>query len=1042
MATTKRNDWENHHLPHINRLAPQTYFVPYPDETAALTLERGNSGRFQLLNGEWKFCHVNTVAEAPAGFEQPDYDVGDWDAIHVPWSWQCLGYDFPHYTNCPYPFPCDPPRVPTENPTGSYRRTFHICDDWQGQQLKLHFEGVDSAFYCWVNGKFVGFSKGSRVPAAFDITACAKPGENVVAVRVFRWSDGSYLEDQDMWWLSGIFRDVWVVATPKTSIRDIKIVTDLDARYQDAELEVTATIANDGGTTAKGLQVGIKLLDALGRTVFTKSDSGKINVGAGKEVDTILTRKIKDPAKWTAETPNLYTLLVTLSAAGGKVLEVVPQRIGFRKIERRGCTFTVNGVAVKFKGANRHDHHPDTGKAVSFDAMLQDVLLMKSHNLNAVRTSHYPNDCRFYDLCDEYGLYVIDEADLETHGCGSIGNINLISDDPEWETVYVDRMVRMVERDKNHPSIIMWSLGNEAGFGCNHHAMAAAARAIDPTRLIHYEGATGWGNKHKDAGDELPVDVVSRMYAGVDEVENYGKDKDAEMAFIQCEYAHAMGNGPGGLTEYWELFYKYDRCQGGCVWDWIDQGLRQWTADGEDYFAYGGDFGDFPNDAQFLINGLIFPDRTPSPGLIEYKKVLEPVQTEAVDLKTGRVKLINRNDYRALDYLTMSWQVKADGKVLQQGVMPTPRVKARSTGTVTIPYDKPVGRPGTEYWLHISYTLSAGENWADAGFEVAWAQFKLPVRTPKAAAFTTAAMPPVAHQDRDNTIVVTGADFELVFDKIRGRIAAWRHEDLPVIEVGPRLNLWRACTDNDKHVMKDWHSKGLNVLTHRTDMVTAKARGGSAVQIQVQARLAPPIQPQAFSCNYTYTIYGSGDVVLTTHVVPQGEWCSTLPRVGLLLSVPGNLDQVEWYGRGPGESYRDTKQAGRVDVFTAAVEDLYTPYVFPQEHGNRTDVRWVALTNMRGMGLLAVGDPLLNFSASRYTIDNLHEAKHTCDLVPTPDIQLILDHEHMGIGSGSCGPQTLPQHQLKCGEFDFTFRLKPFSADAVAPAALAKQVPA
>lgn len=1039
MKDILHNDWENQNLVHINRLAQKAYFIPYQDENSALTMERENSNRFQLLNGQWKFHHSSTVAGAPQGFEQSEYNCDNWDEIEVPYSWQCLGYDYPHYTNTIYPFPCDPPRVPTENPTGSYRRDFHIPENWQNQQIKLHFEGVDSAFYCWVNGKFVGFSKGSRMPAAFDISTIAKPGMNTLAVRVFRWSDGSYLESQDMWWLSGIFRDVWLLATPKTSIRDIKVVTDLDSKYENAVLEVKTTVANANEKTAEVLIIGFKLLDSSGKTVFNKANACKLSIDPGKEAVANFANKVSFPEKWSAEEPNLYTLLITLFNEEGDIMEVAPLRIGFRKIERKGKTFTINGVAVKLKGVNRHDHDPDTGHAVSYDDMLQDVLMMKKYNINAIRTAHYPNDCRFYDLCDIYGLYVMDETDLETHGCGEGGDINLISDDPAWEAAYVDRIVRMVERDKNHASIIMWSLGNESGYGCNHVAMANAARKIDSTRLIHYEFGCNWGKRRMP---DLPqvADVVSRMYASVEAVKNYGEEKDVDTSFIQCEYAHAMGNGPGGLAEYWEAYYKYERCQGGFVWDWMDQGLRKYAENGESYFAYGGDFGDYPNDAQFLINGLVFPDRKPSPGLIEHKKVIEPVQTEALDLKKGRVRLINRNDFLSLDYLNMSWEIKADGKILQQGTMLKLQVKARSNKEVTIPYDLSDGKNGTDYWLNISYRLAADQAYAQAGHEVAWAQFKLPVKTTATATLKIDSMPPLKHKDLGEKLVITGSNFEIVFDKIHGRIINWNYENMSVMETGPELNFWRPMTDNDRAEKKDWIAKGVNVLTHRTDTFTIEELGGSVIRIKVGSRIAPPIYSHGFVCQYVYTIYGSGDMILTTQGVPTGDWCPTLPRIGLIMNLPGNLNAVEWYGRGPGESYCDTKQAAYVDVFKASVEELYTPYVVPQENGNRMNVRWVAFTDMSGIGIIAIGDPFLDFGASHYTIDNLDRAKHTCDLEPSSNIQLTLDYKQMGIGSATCGPGVLPEYQLKTAEFNFTVRIKPFSLSNEIPAELTKKL--
>ena len=898
---------------------------------------------------------------------------------------------------------------------------------------------MDSAFHLWVNGHEAGFSKGSRVPAEFDITPFAAPGVNTLALRVYRWSDGSYLECQDMWWLSGIFRDVWVTATPAMFVRDFQVVADLDPDYRDGTLQATARIARGAGGEDEEADIELKLLDPQGRSVLDGPVSGRVGVDEGGEEELKLTVGVQQPEKWTAETPSLYTMLLILKDARGNVLEVIPQRTGFRKIERRGCTFTVNGTAIKLKGVNRHDHHPDSGKAVPYQAMLEDVLLMKKHNINTVRTSHYPNDCRFYDLCDRYGLYVIDEADVETHGCQPAGDISLLSDDPQWEAAYVDRMVRMVHRDKNHPCVIMWSLGNESGFGCNHAAMTEAARNIDSTRLIHYEGETGWGRP--EGHTDFNVDVISRMYAGVDEVRARGEEEDADMAFILCEYAHAMGNGPGALSEYWELFYRYERCQGGCVWDWIDQGLRKYTDDGREYFAYGGDFGDVPNDAQFLINGLVFPDRTPSPGLIEYKKVLEPVRTEAENIEQGVIKLINCNDFKSLEYLNAAWNVTAGGEVLETGSLPVPPVGPRSFGVLKIPFTLPHVRPGTDCLLNISYRLAADTGWAEAGYEVAWAQLELPAPERAPETRTKATLPALECARSANRITVRGADFAIGFDTVHGCISDWSHAGGRLLETGPQLNFWRAPTDNDKHEVKEWLAKGLHMLTHRTDDVRMETLADNMAKITVHTRIAPPVHRHAFRCTYIYTVYGSGDLVLSVSGRPEGEWCANLPRIGLRMALPGDLDRVQWYGRGPGECYRDTKKAGRVALHRATVDELHTPYVYPQENGNRTDVRWVALSDLQGMGLLAVGDPLLDFSASRFSIEDLEKARHTCELTPRPYITLLLDHAHMGIGTGSCGPRTLPQHELKPGPFSFTVRLTPFSAGGTSPAEHAESGP-
>jgi len=1045
------NDWENPKVFERNRLPARAYSVPYPDEASALTGERGRSPWFMLLNGTWKFHHADPPALAPDGFQEESYDVDGWDDMPVPCSWQMRGYDRPHYTNVQYPFPVDPPRVPAENPTGSYRRDFFVPEEWSGRGVILRFEGVDSAFYVWVNGDQAGYSQGSRIPAEFDVTACVHSGRNTLAVQVYRWSDGSYMEDQDMWWLSGIFRDVSLVAMPRVHVFDFRVRTALDEEYRNAVLKVRTIVKNADAQDARDCRVEVRLLDRQMQPVLDGPLEGTLTIPAGAEATLELREPVSNPKKWSAEHPRLYTLLIILKDDTGQVLEVLQCKVGFRSVEVKHGNLLVNGVPIMIKGVNRHDHHPDLGKAVPLAAMTRDVLLMKQHNINAVRTSHYPNDPRLYDLCDYHGLYVMDEADLECHGFGRLGDRNRISDDPAWEAAYVDRAVRMVERDKNHPCIIIWSLGNESGFGRNHEAMAAWIRQADPSRPIHYE---------QDYEGKV-ADIVGPMYTSVDDLIKLGRARNPQKPVILCEYAHAMGNGPGGLKEYWDTFRKFRRLQGGFVWDWIDQGLRKRTPlrlhhelrssareDGTEYFAYGGDFGDEPNDGHFLINGLVFPDRTPSPGLVEYKKVIEPVHVEPVDLAEGRVRIINRYDFASLDHLHVSWSITADGEVAQAGAIRTPNIDAGRSKTVTIPFARPsLLAPGTVYWLNVSFTLAADASWAARGHEVAWAQFRLPVEAPRGPAVRAASMAPLEWTEDQTAVRVRGADFDLVFDKLQGVLGSWHHQGMSIVRKGPRLNFWRAPTDNDARIAPEWRQAGLDRLTHRMDRVEVSDLGARAVRIRVAARIAPPALDKAFACEYTYTIYGTGDLVLAARATPRGEF-PVLPRVGLQMTLPETLGHVSWYGRGPGECYVDSKQASRVGVYTCTVDDLYVPYVYPQDNGNRTDVRWVALTNARGMGLLAVAMPLLNFSAHRFTTKDLEKATHTCDLVrftnaghqPRHAITLHLDHRHTGLGSASCGPGPRPEYLLRPEEFAFRVRLKPFSRDRLSPVSLAKEV--
>jgi beta-galactosidase/evolved beta-galactosidase subunit alpha len=1032
-----------------NRLPGRSYFIPYAQEQAALSFERGQSPFFKLLNGTWKFCYSPSPAEAPQGFYEEAYDVEQWDDLAVPSSWQMHGYGRPHYTNVNYPFPVDPPHVPTANPTGSYRRTFFVPGEWLNRYVTLRFEGVDSAFYVWINGQQVGYSQGSRLPSEFDVTPYLRPGNNQIAVQVYQWSDASYIEDQDQWWLSGIFRDVYLLAQPALNIADLRVQTNFDANFEDATLALQVTVLNTATEATRDCSVGFQLLDEQNNVIPLDIEQQRLTVSPRAVNVLDVSSAIESPRLWSAEDPYLYRLLVTLYDADGNVLEVVPQRVGFRSIvlDTQAGVFLVNGAPIKLKGVNRHDHHPDLGKAVPYEAMLQDVLLMKQHNINTVRTSHYPNDPRFLDLCDEYGLYVIDETDLECHGFIQYDDVKTImqerqisgeeafiiaeqnaaswiSDNPEWEAAYVDRVSRMVERDKNHASIIMWSLGNESFFGRNHEAMAAWIRAHDPTRLIHYEG----DRKAKVA------DVFSTMYTSVGDLATLGERTDLGKPHILCEYAHAMGNGPGSLLEYWETIYRYPRLQGGCVWEWCDHGIRRHTPDGREYFAYGGDFGDEPNDGNFVIDGLVSADRVPSPGLIEYKKIIEPVKVEVVDLDKGLIRISNLYDFISLDHLSCSWSLYEEGFLDQTGVLYLPEIPAQEARIVEVPFVLSEQRNDADYWLNLDFTLAHDTRWAKRGHEVATAQFLVAERD-EADPFPPQPIALLQCRQEGTSLHIQGPELDISFNTEYGLLTSWVHEGVSLIEQGPRLSFWRATTDNDRGLTQPnsadlWKAFGLHQLQQRIESVDWEIiDGGKAVQIKVAARVAPPMKSWGIACTYEYTVYGSGDIVLHARGVPAEGGPRTLPRIGLELELPRQFERVTWYGRGPGESYADSKQANRVGVYTRTVDELYTPYTFPQENGNRSEVRWVTVANQRGNGLLAIGMPLLNFSIHRYTTEQLERARHTYELSDSGRLIWHLDQRQDGLGSASCGPGVLPQYELLSKPFHFIVRMRPYSRD-------------
>lgn len=1007
-------DFENPALVGRNRLSPRATFSHYLSAEDALA--GGISPRAVSLNGVWAFAYSNTVAEAPAEFWQEGFDCSGWDSIPVPSCWQMRGYGHPHYTNVIYPFPVDPPRVPTENPTGCYVREIELDSEFVAGQVRIRFEGVDSCFTVWVNGSEVGMSKGSRLPSEFDITSWVHPGKNTVAVRVIQWSDASYVEDQDMWWLSGIFRDVSLISTPKTYI---------------ADLWVQAVPSVEGASVLLGIKINnLEAAEYVGTVTAEVIDSsgapqlmlvGDVDASAGATTSVNLIGSFPNPELWSAESPHLYHLVVRLNSKVA-LLDATSVRFGVRKVEIKGGNLLVNGKAVLFRGVNRHEHHPDDGRALTRETMIQDILLMKRHNINAVRTSHYPPHPYFLDLCDEFGLYVIDECDLETHGFWSAGLSN-ISDDAAWQQTYLDRMERMVERDKNHPCVIMWSLGNEADCGQNHKAMTEWAHRHDPSRPVHYEGDT-W---------TIYSDIFSQMYTSHETLKAIGERTDTFDAsdeivenrrrkpFILCEYAHAMGNGPGGLKEYWDLFYKYERLQGGFVWEWIDHGIRKWTPDGVEFFAYGGDFGEHPHDGNFVIDGLLFPDRTPSPGLIEYKKVIEPVKVEGVDAAAGKVRIRNLYDFIDLSHLNADWRAVSGGVVKAYGQLPLPSIPAGQSAEVSAPLPERLhAEPGFDLLIEFKFTLADSKPWAPAGHEVAWAQFVMesasPLPSPVPGGSLTVTEP-------STRLHLKGAACEIQFDKVHGLLASVNLPDVPLMISGPKLAFWRAPIDNDYERNK-WRELGLDKLSHRLDDFThGPEEGGYAVHIKT--RVAPASHSRCFLCAYDYKITATGSMALDVSVTPNGDWGKSVPRVGLQLSLAELFDNVDWYGLGPGESYADSCQAVKLGLWHAAVDELETRYIFPQENGNRSQVRWVTFTDAAGKGLRVSSPGNLNFSAHRYTPEECDAAKHLHELPRRDEIVVNLDYRQNGLGTASCGPGPLPQYILVPEPWKFSLLFEP-----------------
>ena len=1016
-------DWENPEVVGINKEPGHCTLIPYLDTRMALKADRKASPFCKSLNGSWKFHWVRKPADRPVDFYRPEYNVSGWREIPVPSNWQMHGYGIPIYLNVPYPFPPNPPYIPhSYNPVGSYRRQFTIPDEWKDRRIFLHFDGVKSAFYVWLNGRKVGYSQDSMTPAEFNVTKYLKAGENILAVEVYRWSDGSYLEDQDMWRLSGIYRNVYLFAAPQVHIRDFFVQTDLDDHYTDATLMVRPKIANYSGQNLKGWTIEAQLYDQEKGAVLSKpltrdvaSIIGERYPQRGNVNFALLEAKVRNPHKWSAEIPYLYTFVLTLRDANRQVIERVSCRIGFRKVEIKNGRLLVNGKSIKLFGVNRHEHDPDHGRAVPVSRMLQDIKILKQHNINAVRTSHYPDDPTWYDLCDEYGIYLIDEANLESHGLkGYLSNV------AAWANAFVERAIRMVERDKNHPSIIFWSLGNETGCGPNHAAMSAWIKDYDPTRPIHYEGA--WGRPK----DPYYVDVISRMYARIPEIVRIATDPVDVRPMVLCEYAHAMGNSVGNLKEYWDAIRSHKRLIGGFIWDWADQGLRKKSPDGKEFWAYGGDFGDKPNDGNFCCNGLVQPDRKPNPSLYEVKKVYQRIHVLPIDIPAGKFRLQNEYDFLNLDFTEISWELSGDGYIIQKGTLPKLSLAPEAEGNLQIPFKKPELQPGAEYWLKITFSLAADTSWAGRGHIVAWDQFQVPFDVPPAPIVDPNTTPPLTLKQTAQKITVTGRGFELTFGKGSGALESFVFGKKQLIASPLVPNFWRVPIDNDNG---NGMPRRLGVWRNAGPNRTVKAVKAEQLKPQIVRITTEAIIPVGTNSTYKtiYTVYGSGDVVVDATLTTGGNKVPDLPRFGMQMAVPAEFNTIRWFGRGPHETYWDRKTGAAVGLYSGSVNEHIHTYVRPQENGNKSDVRWMALTDRDGVGLIAVGMPTIDVSAWPFTMQDLEKAKHIHELPQRDTITLNLDYKQMGVGGDdSWGARTHPEYILSARPYHYRFRLTPY----------------
>lgn len=1236
-------DWENPDVIGIHKEPPHATLVPFPDLATAQVGSDADSPFWHEISGrKWKFRWSPRVAERPTEFFRADYDDADWAELPVPGDWQLLGYGLPRYLNSPYPFPADPPRIPhDQNAVGSYRTTFDVPADWtQNRQVFLHFAGAGSAFYVWVNGERVGYSEDSLTPAEFNITRHVRAGANTLAVEVYLWSDGSYLECQDMWRLSGIHRPVFVYSTPHVRVRDFWLRGDLDAAYHGGVLHFEATLRNDGATAAPPHHVDLSLIGPDGQTLVVRPAVTAVfrELAPGTEQTFRVATPLAGVSPWSAERPMLYTALLELRDPDGRVTEILRGRFGFRMVEVKDGRLLVNGQPIVLRGVNRHEHDPDSGRVVPYARLRQDAELLKRNNINAVRTSHYPNDPRWYDLCDRFGIYVIDEANIESHGMGYSPERTL-GNQPAWRKAHLARVEAMVERDKNHPCIILWSLGNEAGDGSNFGAAAAWIKQRDPTRPVHYERAIDYGK----FTPQPYIDVFAPMYAGLDYLRKFAEQKRVA-PLILCEYAHSMGNSTGNLRDYWDVIDSAEQLQGGFIWDWVDQGLRrpaaaplrvrdrssarnhglisgrlvagregqalwngyvslpdtpslditgdqltleawirpeatdthgeiiakgdaqyalkiagrgdalefyvydavkrwvtvhaafpdrwldQWhhvagVYDGQalrlfidgkpagetahsgpiaqhasavnigrnpdvrgrrfrgaidevrihrralavdelarrdatptddavlrltfdepdlepagpprEWWAYGGDFGDLPTDANFCCNGLVRPDRTPGPALAEVAKVYQVVGFADFDWNTQRFRIENRNFFVNVNELDWTWELVADGQVAQRGTGPKLSIKARESTVVTLPLKPPPLPPGAECFLNVEFALGHDEPWAPKGHVIAREQVAAPYRAPPTPATDWATLPRLGLEATAERFTIHGESFHAAIDRRTGDLCSYAVGERELLRAPLTPNFWRAPTDNDigfnmPQRLGVWKHAAARRSVHA---VAATQPSPQQVGVAVSGVLAAGDTPFAI----VYTFSGAGDVVVDFSMQPT-EGLPDLPRVGMQLGLDGACSNVRWFGRGPQENYCDRKTAAHVGEYAATVAELGHAYVRPQENGNRTDTRWVAFTDGAGVGLLAIGMSALEFSAWNYTLDDLEMATHVHELVARDFVTVNLDYKQMGVGGDdSWGARPHEPYRIGAWPIAYRFRLAPLAGSETSLRDLARR---
>lgn len=1012
-------EWNNNpEIFQLNRMDAHATLMPYKTIDQAIKGDKSASEYFLSLNGRWKFHFSKNPKSRDLHFYKLSVETEDWPEIKVPSHWQLQGYDYPQYTNVRYPWEnteeIEAPFAPTKyNPVGQYVKSFEIPESWDGQPVYISFQGVESAFYVWLNGELVGYSEDSFTPAEFDLTPYLSAGKNKLAIEVYRWCDASWLEDQDFWRLSGIFRDVYLYSTPPIHIYDFSVIADLDNQYENGSLTVQAKIANyEPSFLNKNVSIEAILFNDKQERVFTEVLSEEFTLNENTTHQVKLSKNIEKPLKWSAEHPNLYTLVLSLRNENGQLIETESCKVGFRKFELKDGLMKINGERIVFKGVNRHEFHCDKGRAIDYEDMVADIKLMKAFNINAVRTSHYPNHPLWYELCDEYGLYVIDETNLETHGTWSYGQESeggsIPGSRPEWTKNVLDRANSMFERDKNHPSVLIWSLGNESFGGENFLKMYDFFKKADPTRRVHYEGI--FHHREFDAAS----DIESTMYRRVEEVEQYA-NSNPKKPYILCEYAHAMGNSCGNLFKYLELFDRYPVLQGGFIWDWKDQAIRAKTDDGIEYLAYGGDFGDTPNDGNFCGNGLIFADQTISPKLYEVKKCYQNIKFEAINLKKGQIEVKNQFLFTDLKEFQLKWEITKNGEPISAGVQNI-SIKPNDTGYVSLPYPFPEDTDD-EWILTVSAHLKNRTQWAEEGHEIAFEQFVL-VEGRKTEN-TRTHTPKV--DENEKTLAITGNDFSILFQKETGELVSYLYREIELLKSPLVPNFWRAPIDNDRgnslpERCATWRDAGKNKMLQSFESQVSLGK----VDIYTKYDL-----PNDSKLKINYSIDGVGEVTIQQELAP-GTDLPEIPVIGMLLEMEKQFEHITWYGRGPHENYWDRDTGAKIGRYSGKVADQFIPYLRPQECGNKTEVRNATITNKEGIGLYFSGDPTFEWSALPYSPADLEEHDHPYKLPESDKVVLRMNYRQMGVGGDdSWGAKTHPEFTLPSNKvYSYSFRLK------------------